>query len=57
MRHPDDQPTGDAGSFRSDGAVTSHDVARMFDAELLTLYLGLFASSRTIICTEMGLLL
>ena len=43
MRHPDDQPTGDAGSFRSDGAVTSHDVARMSDAELLTLYLGLFA--------------
>jgi hypothetical protein len=43
MRHPDDQPTGDAGSFRSDGAVTSHDVARISGAELLTLYQGLFA--------------
>ena len=45
MRHPDDQPTGDARSFRSDGAVTSHDVARMSDAELLSLYQGLFAQS------------
>lgn len=45
MRHPDDQPTGDADSFRSDGAVTSHDVARMSDAELLALYQGLFAQT------------
>jgi hypothetical protein len=43
MRHPDDQPAADVGSFRSDGAVTSRDVARMSDAELLSLYQGLFA--------------
>jgi hypothetical protein len=43
MRHPDDQPTGDVGAFRSDGVVTSHGVARISGAELLTLYQGLFA--------------
>jgi hypothetical protein len=43
--HPDDQPKGNIGSLRSDGAVTSHDVARMSDADLLTLYQGLFAQS------------
>jgi hypothetical protein len=43
MRHTDDRPTGDVGSFRSDSAVTSHDVGRMSDAELLSLYEGLSA--------------
>ena len=45
MRHPDDQPTGNSRSFRSDRAVTNHDVARTSEAELLSLYQGLFAQS------------